>query len=92
MNGPYLFNLNPLYPFEKGVALHLKERESPSPKNAPCQVWLKLAKWFWRNIFKNSSECIFTISLSSPLRIGCLPLFEQSGIPHHSRMLCAKFG
>ena len=55
--------------------------------------------WNWpsgsgENIFINSSECIFTISLSSPLRIGCLPLleFEQSGIPHHPRMLCAKFG
>ena len=22
--------------------------ESPSPKNAMCQVWLKLAQWFWR--------------------------------------------
>ena len=24
------------------------EHESPSPKNALCQVWLKLAQWFWR--------------------------------------------
>ena len=34
-------------PLEKGRALHL----SSSPKNALCQVWLKLAKWFWRRRF-----------------------------------------
>ena len=38
-------------PFEKGMALHLKKLESPSPKNALCQVWLKLAHWFWRRRF-----------------------------------------
>ena len=27
---------------EKGGALHLKNLESPSPKDALCQVWLKL--------------------------------------------------
>ena len=27
-------------PFEKGVALHLNKRESPSPKYALCQVGL----------------------------------------------------
>ena len=30
------------YPFE------LNQLEFPSPKNALCQVWLKLANWFWR--------------------------------------------
>ena len=35
-------------PLEKGGALHLKKLESPSPKDALCQVWLKLAQWFWR--------------------------------------------
>ena len=37
--------------FEKGVALHLNKHESPSPKDAMCQVWLKLAHWFWRRRF-----------------------------------------
>ena len=32
----------------KGVALHLNKLESPSAKDALCQVWLKLAQWFWR--------------------------------------------
>ena len=30
-------------PLEKGGALHLNKFESPSPKDALCQVWLKLA-------------------------------------------------
>ena len=38
-------------PLEKGRALHLNKLESPSPKNALCLVWLKLAQWFWRRRF-----------------------------------------
>ena len=37
---------------EKGGALHLNKLESPSPKDALCQVWLKLAQWFWRKRWK----------------------------------------
>ena len=29
-------------PLEKGVAIHLYKLESHSPKDALCQVWLKL--------------------------------------------------
>ena len=35
-------------PLEKGGALHLNKLESPSPTDALCQVWLKLAQWFLR--------------------------------------------
>ena len=38
---------------ENGGALHLNNVESPSPKDALCQVWLKLAQWFWRRNFVN---------------------------------------
>ena len=38
-------------PLEKNGALHLNKLESPSPKAALCQVWLKLAQWFWRRSF-----------------------------------------
>ena len=34
--------------FGKDVVLHLNKLEFPSPKEAVCQVWLKLAQWFWR--------------------------------------------
>ena len=48
-----LFLLIPNYlPFGKGVALHLNKLESPSPKDSLCQVWLKLAQWFWRRRWK----------------------------------------
>ena len=33
-------------PCEKSRDLHLNKLESPSPKDALCQVWLKLAQWF----------------------------------------------
>jgi hypothetical protein len=31
----------------------LKKLESYLSKDDLCQVWLKLAKWFWRRIFLN---------------------------------------
>ena len=39
-------------PLEEGRALHLNKLESASPKDAFCQVWLKLALWFWRRRWK----------------------------------------
>jgi hypothetical protein len=42
-------------PLEKGNPLHLNNLESPSPKDDLCQVWLKLAKWFWRRSQKCKS-------------------------------------
>ena len=38
---------------EKGVALYLNKLEFPSPKDALTQIWLKLAKQFWRRKFLN---------------------------------------
>ena len=35
-------------PLGKGVVLHLNKLEFPSPNDALCQVWLKLAQWFLR--------------------------------------------
>ena len=32
----------------KGRALHLDKIELPLNKDTLCQVWLKLANWFWR--------------------------------------------
>ena len=39
-------------PLEKDRAHHLNKLESPSPKDVLCQVWLKLAHWFWRRRWK----------------------------------------
>ena len=35
-------------PLKKAWPFILNKFESPSPKNALCQVLLKLARWFWR--------------------------------------------
>ena len=40
-------------PWEKGRNLHFNKIDSPSPKDALCQVWLKLVHWFWRRKFLN---------------------------------------
>ena len=39
-------------PLEKDGALYLNKLKFLSPKNALFQVWLKLAKWFWRRRLK----------------------------------------
>ena len=39
-------------PLKNGGALHLNKLESFSPKNALCQVWLKLTQSFWRRCRK----------------------------------------
>ena len=39
-------------PFEEDLALYLNNLEFPSPKNDLYQVWLKLARWFWRRFLK----------------------------------------
>ena len=51
-----LFNVFTLFhyylPLEKDGALHLDKLESPSPKDALWQIWLKLAQWFLRRRWK----------------------------------------
>ena len=50
------------------VALHLNQFEFPLPKNALCQVWLKLAKQFWRQRFLHFFN-VFSLFLNYlPLR------------------------
>ena len=44
-----IFSLFHYYlPLEKAMVLYLNKLEFPPPKDALCQVWLKLAQWFWR--------------------------------------------
>ena len=52
LNFVNVFLLFPNYlPLKKGVTLHLNKLESHSPKDAMCQVWLKLVKWFLKSRF-----------------------------------------
>ena len=77
-------------PLEKGGALHLNKLESPSPKDALCQVWLKLDQWFWRRFLN-------FLNVNSVF-LNYLPL-ERAGPfvwtilnPLHPKMLCTMFG
>ena len=65
-------------PLEKCGALHLKKLESPSPKDALCQVWLKLAQWFWRRFFN-------FVNVFLPFRNERKS--EQAHIPHAPTLL-----
>ena len=78
-------------PLEMGGALHLNKLESPSLKEALCQILLKLAQWFWRRRFL-ICQYILSISQLSPLGKGRGPSFEQTWILFTPGCLCAKFG
>ena len=76
-------------PLEKGAALHLNKFESPSPKDAFCQVWLKLAQWFWRrNILNTSMYFRYFVIISPWNRTG--PFIWRNLNPIYPRMICAK--
>ena len=57
-------------PYEKDRALHLNKLESTSHKDALCQVWLKLALWFWRKRFLNFINVFSLIRNYLPLEKG----------------------
>ena len=44
----YNFTILLLSPLGEGCGPSLNKLESPPPKDALCQVWMKLAQWFWR--------------------------------------------
>ena len=63
-------------PLENSEGLHLNKLESPSPKDALCQVWLKFAPWFWRRIFWNN----FIWIILNPFTKGCfMPSLVEIG-------------
>ena len=47
-----IFTISLSSPLEIRGALHLNKLIYPSPKDDLCQVWLKLARWFWRRRWK----------------------------------------
>ena len=76
------------FPLEKSVALRLNKLESPSPKDAFCQVWLKLAQWFWRRRFLNFVNVFFLFRKYLPLeKAGALYLNKLES-PSPKNALC----
>ena len=78
-------------PLEKGMAFYLNKLESPLPKDALCQVWLKLVKWFWSRRFFNIFNNYYIFAIISPGKRAS-PFIWRILNPLHARMLCAKFG
>ena len=83
-----LFRCN--LPLEKPMALGLNKSESPSPKDALSQVWLKLVKWFWRRFLNSSMHFHYFIIIFPWKRVW--PFIWTNLNSHLPIMLCAKFG
>ena len=75
-------------PLVKDRALHLIKLESTSPKDALCQVWLKLAQWFWRKRFFKFINVFSHFRNYLPLN---WPFIWTNLNSLHPRILCAKF-
>ena len=62
-----IFSLFSYYlPLEKGGALHSNKHESPSPKDAFCQIWLKFAHWLLEEDFLSLSMYFRYFVIISP--------------------------
>ena len=68
-------------PLDKGGALHLNKLESISPKDALCQVWLKLALWFWRRRFLNLVDVFSLFCNYLPMEKGIALYFNKLKFP-----------
>ena len=75
-------------PLEKGGTLHLYKLESPSPKDALCQVWLKLAYWFWRRRFLKFVNLFSLFRNYLPLEKGGALLLNKLESPSPKDALC----
>ena len=73
---------------EKGGALHLNKLEFPSPKDALCQVWLKLAQWFWRKRFFNFVNVFSLFRNYLPLEKGGALHLNKLESPPPKDVLC----
>ena len=73
-----IFNISKLSSLRKGRAVHLNKLDFPSPKDALCQVWLKLVPWFMRRRFLNFvnvfSLHVLIFLFISPLKRVTIPL------------------
>ena len=74
----FKFSLFPNYiPFGKGPGPF----KFPSPKDAVWQVWLKLAKWFWRRRFLNFVNAFSLFHNDLPLEEGLILLLKKLKFP-----------
>ena len=70
------------------MVLHLNKVESPSPKNALCQVWLKLVQWFLRRRFFNFVNVFSLFRNYFPVEKGVSLHLHKLGFPSSKDALC----
>ena len=77
----YIFDCSLLSPLgnERDPSDHLSKPEFPSSNDAVCQVWSILVHWFWKRVLQ-FRQCIFAITLSSPLGKGRDSSFEKKNL------------
>ena len=73
---------------EKGRALHLIKLKSSLPKDGLCQVWLKLAQWFWRRRFFNFVNVFLLFRNYLPLEKGGVLHLNKLESPSPKDALC----
>ena len=73
--------------FEIWMVLYLNKLDSPSPKDALCQVWLKLAQWFWKRRFLNKLKAFSLFRNYLPLEMGMALHLNKFESPSPTRML-----
>ena len=84
-----VFSLFPNYlPLKKGGAFHLNNLKSTSLKDALCQVWLKLAQWFWRRRFFNFVNVFSLFRNYLPLKKGGTLLLNKLETSSPKDVLC----
>ena len=71
-----------------GLVLHLNKLESPSPKDALCQVWLQMAHWFWRRRFFNFVNVFSLLCNYLPLEKGRALHLNKFESPSSKDALC----
>ena len=84
------FTISELSSLGKGRGTSFKKLESPPPKDALCQVWLKLAQWFLKRFFFNFVNVFHYFIIISP-RKRAVPYIWTNLSPHHTKLVCAKF-
>ena len=79
-------------PLENDVAFYLKKKiESPLPKKALCQVWFRMAQWFFRRSFFLFSSMYFRyLVIISPWK-NAWPFIWTNFNSLQPSMICAHF-
>jgi hypothetical protein len=78
-------------PLEWDNPIHLYKRKPSTPKDDLCQVYLKLALWFWRRRFLNSPIPFLHFCDYLPCEEDLALYLNKNWTPPHPWIICTKF-